>query len=76
MEQQNLQSGQSKRATALTKLSNSLDTAGTSDRILFIDGILSRPIEVSSASALKDLQDGGPTSTTADIPKCWKVSSR
>lgn len=69
MEQQNLQSGQSKRATALTKLSNSLDTAGTSDRILFIDGILSRPIEVSSASALKDLQDGGPTSTTADIPK-------
>ena len=27
MEQQNLQSGQSKRATALTKLSNSLDTA-------------------------------------------------
>ena len=68
MEQQNIQSGQSKRATALAKLRDSLEKTGRSDRILLVDGMLPRPVEVDSASALADLPDTGPTSTAANIP--------
>ena len=68
MEQQNRLGGQTKRATALAKLRDSLEKTGRTDRILLIDGMLPRPLEIASTETLAKLPDSGPTSTSASVP--------
>lgn len=68
MEQQNVQTGESKRSTSMTKLVELMDKLGTDTRLVLIENTKNQTQEVSSAKALLDLPDTTATSTSADIP--------
>lgn len=68
MEQQNLETGQSKRSTALEKLSDMLGKTSRNSRIVFIDSAALEVVELEDPSDLSELPSAGPTDTSADIP--------
>ena len=68
MEQQNVQTGESKRSTSMTKLVELMDKLGTDTRLVLIENTKNQTQEVSSAKALLDLPDTTATSTSSDIP--------
>ncbi len=68
MEQQNLQTGLSKRATALKKLVEMLDKAGRGTRVVIIESASLNPIELDPGDDLTKLPETGATSTSANIP--------
>jgi len=69
MEQQNLATGVSKRATGLRNLAKAIkDTVGTRSRLVLIDSAELKPLPLERADALVDLPQTDATETTADIP--------
>ena len=68
MEQQNVQTGESKRSTSIEKLVELMDKLGTDTRLVLIENTKNETQEISSAKALLDLPDTAATSTASDIP--------
>ncbi len=68
MEQQNLQSGESKRSTALAKIADLLEKTVRHTQVILIDSATLEVTEISSAKDLLDLPSTIPTDTAADIP--------
>ncbi len=75
MEQQNLATGQSKRATGLANLASAIDEAyGSRSRLVVIDSATLSAQEVENAAALLALPTLGPTATSADIPSLLQAA--
>ncbi len=69
MEQQNTQTGVSKRAAGLRNLSKAItDAVGTRSRLVLIDSAFGKPLALPKAAALLDLPQTAATDTRADIP--------
>jgi hypothetical protein len=68
MEQQNLETGMSKRSTALEKLAEMLDKTARGSRIVLIESAGMEALELSNPRDLLDLPATTPTDTAADIP--------
>lgn len=69
MEQQNLATGLSKRATGLSNLANAIDEAyGSRSRLVLIDSATLTTQSLENAAALRALPSLGGTSTSTDIP--------
>ncbi len=68
MEQQNLETGESKRSTALSRIADLIEKTGSGSEIILIDSATLEPVKVTDAAALHDLPATAPTATTADIP--------
>lgn len=68
MEQQNLETGESKRSAALAKLSDLLEKTATRSDIVLIDSATLEATPITDASALSSLPRTAPTATAANIP--------
>lgn len=68
MEQQDLQSSESKRSTAINKLSELLETLDSSSRLVLIESTQGSPQEISSPEVLADLPETDASATSADLP--------
>ncbi|MCA9188065.1 MAG: BatA domain-containing protein [Pirellulaceae bacterium] len=74
MEQQELQSGLSKRATAVSKIAELIKTLGEDTRIVLIENTTVQPILLESSATLSKLAETGPTDTSADIPAMFQAA--
>lgn len=74
MEMQDLQSGESKRSTALNKLSELLEKRRVGNRLVLIDSATGKAHEIESPATLRDLPLTKPTSTSANIPSMLETS--
>ncbi|MEX2579280.1 MAG: BatA domain-containing protein [Verrucomicrobiales bacterium] len=68
MEQQNLETGESKRSAALAKIGDLLEKTGRTSEVVLIDGATLAPTPVLDVGALGDLPETAATDTAADIP--------
>jgi len=68
MEQQNLETGESKRAAALDRIAGLIETTGHRSEIVLIDSATLTPVILTSAQSLRDLPETAVTTTSADIP--------
>ena len=68
MEQQNLETGESKRSTALARLTDLIEKTASGSEIILIDSATLDPVRITDAAALRDLPATAPTATSADIP--------
>ena len=68
MEQQNLESGKSKRVSALEKIAELIETTGSNAEIILIDSATLTPTPVANTESLADLPQTAPTATASDIP--------
>lgn len=68
MEQQNLETGESKRSTALSRLVDLIEKTASGSEIILIDSATLEPIKVTDPAALRDLPATAPTATSADVP--------
>lgn len=68
MEQQDLQSNQSKRSVGLSKLVNLVETLGSATRVVLIENTETAAREIESPDALFELPETSATATSADIP--------
>ena len=68
MQQQELQSGRSKQATALRKLSDLLTTVGAGTELVLIENTENQALSIESPEVLPQVPQAQSTSTTADIP--------
>jgi hypothetical protein len=68
MEQQNLETGESKRSAALDRIAGLIETTGHHSEIVLIDSATLSPVTLTDAQALRDLPEAAPTATSADIP--------
>ena len=75
MEQQILESGESKRLAALEKLSDLLEKTGKSSEVVLIDSATLEPVIITSLVDLAAIPQTGATSTAADIPAMLQVAS-
>lgn len=74
MEQQNLQTGESKRSTGLAKLSELLETLGDSSRVILIENARNLPLEIDSAKSLTELPTASSTATPSDLPAMMQTA--
>ncbi|MDF1861788.1 MAG: BatA domain-containing protein [Verrucomicrobiales bacterium] len=72
MEQQNLETGLSKRGAALDKISDLIEKTGKGSEIILIDSATLTPTQVASAAALTDLPQTFSTSTGGNIPALFE----
>ncbi len=68
MEEEDPTTGQSKRGTALEKLSGALKDLGRNTRIALFDSATGERHDLASSDALTELPEVAPTATHADIP--------
>ena len=69
MEQQNPQTGVTKRVAGLRNLSKAItDAVGTRSRLVLIDSAFGKPLSLPRADALLDLPQTAATDTRADMP--------
>jgi hypothetical protein len=68
METQDLQSGESKRSTALNKLSELLQKRHVGSQLVLVDSATGGTQEIESPATLRDLPRTKPTATNANIP--------
>jgi hypothetical protein len=68
MEQQNLETGESKRSTALSRIADLIEKTASGSEIILIDSATLEPVKITDAAALRDLPGTAPTATSADIP--------
>ena len=75
MEQQNLTTGNSKRAAALEKLTEFLATTGlgSGTQLVLVESSENVAREIDSLEALRALPETGATATTADIPAMMRA---
>lgn len=74
MEQQNLETGISKRSAALTKLVDLLGKTGKGSEVVLIDSATLTPTTVEDITTLPDLPLTGPTATSSDIPNLLQTA--
>ena len=67
MQQQRLQTGQTKLSLGKQKIAEALKTLGGSPSIVLVDGFSSKPIEIEDAEDLLDLPATEPTEAESDI---------
>ncbi|MEM9284117.1 MAG: BatA domain-containing protein, partial [Verrucomicrobiota bacterium] len=75
MEEQILETGESKRSAALSKLAELIEKTGKGSEIVLIDSATLTPTVISRAEALNDLPQTWPTDTTADIPNLLQAAA-
>lgn len=68
MEEQDPQTGRTKRWTALQKLSDLVDSLSENTKLVLFDSATGLPLDIESAQDLNDLPETLPTSTSSDIP--------
>lgn len=68
MEEQNPQTSESKRSTALQKLTDMLQKSESETKLVLFDSAYARPLEISSVSELQSLPEASATATTTDLP--------
>lgn len=68
MEQQDLETGISKRSAAITKLTEVLTKTSQGTNLILIESTRNTPEEVGSPAVLADMVNTAPSSTAADIP--------
>lgn len=68
MEEQDPHTGESKRSTALNKLSELVRRTETGTRVVLFDSASLEPLEITSIEQLESLPAAGPTDTAANIP--------
>lgn len=68
MEWQDLETGASKRSTALAKLSELLALRGFGNELILIDSARQHPVKVESPDDLPRTPEAQPTATAANIP--------
>jgi hypothetical protein len=75
MEQQNINTGVSKRVAGLRNLAKAInDAVGTRSRLVVIDSALEKPQIIPKANALLDLPQTESTVTAADIPSLLQAA--
>lgn len=75
MEQQNLATGESKRSSALQKMSEGIeDLFGSRTKVVLIDSANNEPTEVSNVKALTDVPATAATDTAADLPAMMQIA--
>ncbi|MEM9280786.1 MAG: BatA domain-containing protein [Verrucomicrobiota bacterium] len=74
MEQQSLQTGQSKRATALAKVAEAVGKVGDQGRLVLIDSASLQPVELDSPSDLTTMPEAAPTATSAEVPRMMEAA--
>lgn len=75
MEEQDPKTGDSKRSTALGKLSNVFRDLGRNTRVAVFDSATGNRYDQDSASALTELPEAEATSTSADIPALMQAAT-
>lgn len=65
--------GDSKLATARRAVADALATMGTG-RVVLVDSVSARPLELASPAALRDLPEGEPAANAADLPRLLQVA--
>lgn len=68
MEEQNPNTSQSKRSTALSKLIDLVKKTESNTKLVLFDSATKQPVEISSVEELAELPEAGPTATMSDIP--------
>ena len=68
MEQQSVQTGESKRTAGLAKIAQLVQTVGGSTRLVLIENGENQPETIESAESLRQLSSTSATDTSADIP--------
>lgn len=74
MEHQDLTTGNSKRSTALAKLTALLKRTGKSSKLILVESTSLEPQELESAEALLDIPATDATATSADIAGMLQVA--
>lgn len=75
MEQENLESGFSKRTAGLEKISEAIrSTVGNRSRLVLIDSARVEPLEIEEAEELLDHPLTGETGTAADVPELLQAA--
>ena len=74
METQDLQTGESKRSTALRKLAEMLKSVGQNTKLVLIENTKNKPIELESPEELPDMPESGSSATSADLPTMMQVA--
>ena len=75
MEARDLQTGESKRSTALDKLVPLLEQGGYGAHLVLVDSATGQALEVDSPKALLDLPTTQATATSADIPGMFQSAA-
>jgi hypothetical protein len=68
MEEQNPQTSESKRSTALKKLTEMLQNTESNTKLVLFDSAYAKPLEISSVAELEALPAASATATTTDLP--------
>lgn len=68
MEEQNLETGESKRSSALAKITELLRKTSSRSEVVLIDSATLEPTKVTNLSSLESLPQAAPTATAANIP--------
>lgn len=75
MEQQNLETGDSKRSTALSKIRELLAKTSQNSEIILIDSATLEPVPVTDLSSLPELPQTASTATAANIPQLLQTAA-
>lgn len=68
MEEQNLETGESKRSSALAKIGELLQKTSSRSEVVLIDSATLEPTKVTDLAALDSLPQAAPTATGANVP--------
>ncbi len=74
MEQRNLETGDSKRSTALSRIAELIGKTGSGSEIILIDSATLTPTPLGNAAALLDLPATAATATASDIPTMLQIA--
>ncbi len=72
MEQQNLETGTSKRVAALEKIADLIEKTGKGSEIILIDSATLAATPIADVASLADIPQTSPTATTADFPALFQ----
>jgi len=73
MEEQNLETGESKRSAALSKISELLEKTSSRSEVILIDSATLMPTAVSDLKSLLALPQAAPTATGTNIPALFQA---
>lgn len=74
MESQDLQTGESKRSTAVRKLSELLQSVSRTTKLVLIENTKNKATELEMIGSLPDLPETGPSATSADLPTMMQTA--
>lgn len=68
MEEQQVQTSETKRSTALKKLAELVRTSENSGRLVLFDSVTQQPLEIRSVDELEELPEASSSATSTDMP--------